>query len=64
MFAVLEDEEVDGAVGEHAGEAHAETAVVGPEFAIGPHLFGGLGDQSVAVEAAFDGFALHSTADC
>lgn len=30
-FEVLEDEEVDGAVREHPGEAHAEPAVVGHE---------------------------------
>ena len=60
-FEVLEDEEVDGRVGEHACQAHAEAAVVGEDAGGGgEHLGGGGADEGVAVKAAGDGFALHA----
>ena len=60
MFAVLEDEQVDSAVREHACETHAETAIVGQQLALRPHFASGLCDELVAVQSAFDGLALHS----
>ncbi len=63
-FEVLEDEEVDGRVGEHAGQAHAQAAVVGEEAGGGAEHFGGGGaDERVAVESAGDGFALHAAVE-
>lgn len=60
LLAVFEDGEVDGRVGEHAGEAHGQAAVEGADPGGAPHFEGGGGDEAVAVEAAFDGFALHA----
>lgn len=39
-----------------------KTAVEGPKFALLPHLYKGLSDQSVSVKAALHCFALHSAA--
>ena len=58
VFEVFEGGEVDGAVGEHADEAHGEAAVEGADACSGPHFAGGGEDEGVAVEAAFDGFVL------
>ena len=60
MLAVLEDEEVDGRVGEHSSKAHPETAVVRSDATLVPHFLCCLCDELVAVQAAFDGFALHA----
>jgi hypothetical protein len=62
VLQVLEDEEVDRRVGEHAQQAHAEATVVGKDAGgRGEHFGGGGADERVAVEAAGDGFALHAT---
>jgi len=60
LLAVFEGGEVDGGVGEHAGEAHGQAAVEGADARRAPHFEGGGGDEAVAVEAALDGFALHA----
>ena len=60
LLAVFEGGEVDGGVGEHASEAHGEAAVEGADAGRAPHFEGGCGDEAVAVEAAFDGLALHA----
>ncbi len=49
-FEIFEDEEVDGRIGEHARQAHAEAAVVGQEAGGGvEHFEGGGADECVAV---------------
>lgn len=58
LFEVLEGGEVDGAVGEHADEAHGKTTVEGAETGGRPHFAGGGEDEGVAVGAAGDGFVL------
>lgn len=63
LLAVFEGGEVDGRVGEHAGEAHGQPAVERADPGRAPHLQGGGGDETVAVEAALDGFALHAAGD-
>ena len=39
---------------------HPEATIVGTEPALVPHFLGGLRDELVAVQAAFDGLALHA----
>lgn len=60
FLEVFEGGEVDGGVWEHADEAHGEAAVEGAEAIRAPHFAEGVEDEGVAMEAAGDGFALHS----
>lgn len=61
LLEVFEGGEIDGAVGEHADEAHGETAVKGANTGRAPHLPRCFEDEGISLEAAFYGFALHST---
>ncbi|EEY17895.1 conserved hypothetical protein [Verticillium alfalfae VaMs.102] len=56
----LERAHVDGAVREHADQAHGDAAVGGAEAACEPHLLGRVNDESVACQAALDSGCLKS----
>lgn len=60
LLKILESGEVDSAVGKHANKTHGEAAIEGADARRAPHLTGGSKDERVAVEAAFNGFALHA----
>ena len=58
LFQVLEGGEVNGTIWKHAYEAHRETAVKGAGTLF-PHVLGCCADQGIAVDTAFNCFALH-----
>lgn len=57
---ILERGKVDGAVGEHANEAHGKATVEGADACRTPHFSSGVENEGVPMEATFHGLALHA----
>lgn len=60
LLQIFESREIDGAIWEHADEAHGKTPIERAHPSLGPHLPSGREYQIVTLLAAFDSLILYS----